>query len=132
MIKYIFKKRVLVGILTICFLSLLLSPQIIFAQASLVTDGLKKTAEQATISTEEVGLDIMIGSAINYIFGIIGVIFLTIVLVGGYLWMTAGGNEEKVEKGKKFVINGINGMIVIFLAYALVFVILQALSGAAG
>ena len=44
--------------------------------------------------------------------------------------MTAGGNEEKVKQAKGFIINGVNGMIVIFLSYALVYLVITALRGA--
>jgi hypothetical protein len=99
---------------------------------SYVRQGLTVSASQAGLSMTKEATDLpgMAGRAINYMFGIIGVIFLTIVLIGGYLWMSAGGNEEKITKAKKFVVNGINGMIVIFLAYALVYTILAALKAA--
>ena len=95
-----------------------------------VKGGLDLTASTAGISTEETDLPKIMGKFINYLFGIVAVIFLTITLAGGYIWMTAGGNEENVKKAKSFIINGINGMIVIFLAYALVYVILFALNAA--
>lgn len=131
MIKF-FPKKILFSFLTIYLLSILLSPQIIFAETAkeLVTGGLDTTAGVASLSEGSTDLPTMIGIVINYLFSILGVIFLTTTLIGGYFWMTAGGNEEKVEKGKKFIINGINGMIVVFLAYALTFVILSALGKA--
>lgn len=97
----------------------------------IVQQGIKTTADQAKLDTSEQNdLPTLIGRAINYLLGIVGVIFLTVTLIGGYMWMTAGGSEEKVGKAKKMIENGINGMIVIFLAYALVYVILVALGGA--
>ncbi len=97
-----------------------------------VTEGLEVTATKAGIDTDDDATDLprIIGRAINYFFGVIGVIALTVVLIGGYEWMTSGGSEEKIAKGKKFIINGINGLIVIFLAYALVYLILAALGSA--
>jgi len=131
------KKKIIFAFLTICFLTILLSPQIILAadctSADCALKGLDVTATNAGFGAKEKrDIPTIIGEAINYIFGVVGVIFLTIILVGGYLWMTAGGNEEKVAKAKGFVINGVNGMIVIFLAYALVYVMLASLGGAIG
>lgn len=97
--------------------------------------GLDETANHAGLTESgatQRDLPTIIGQAVNYLFGIIGVVFLTYTLVGGYLWMTAGGNEEKVGKAKSFIINGINGMLVIFLSYALVYLILFALRNATG
>lgn len=101
----------------------------------LLQEGLGKTATNAGIDqTQGTATEISerVGTMINYLFGIIGLIFLTVILIGGYEWMTAGGSEEKVAKGKKFIINGINGIIVIFLAYALVYVVLASLGSAIG
>jgi hypothetical protein len=135
--KLISKKKVIFWILTICLLTILVSPQIILAAepckgAECVRQGLEETAGRAGLEhgPEARNLPTIIGQAINYLFSIVGVIFLTVALIGGYLWMTAAGSEEKIEKAKKFIIGGINGMIVIFLAYALVYVILSSLAGA--
>jgi len=92
--------------------------------------GLNTTANAATLDTaSKRDLPTIIGQAVNYLFGALGVVFLTVTLVGGYIWMTAGGNEEKVKQAKGFIINGINGMIVIFLSYALVYLVITALRG---
>lgn len=134
--KKLFFQQLLFGILTIFVISFLLSPQISLATSGIdtVKGGLKQTADKAGFSEKEQQRDLptLMGQMINYGFGILGVIFLTIVLIGGYLWMTAGGSEEKIEKAKKFIINGVNGMIVIFLAYALAYVILFSLGNATG
>ena len=116
----------------------LLLPQITLAQSKPADGfyGLDQTAENAGITvpegnaSAEANLQFMVGRIINYLFGLVGVIALTVVLVGGYLWMTGLGNEEKIGKAKKLIINGINGLIVMFLAYALVYVILFALENA--
>jgi len=120
------------------FLLALLTLQLLPA-AALAQDGARSVLEGASQAATHGGLDVTqtdlsvaIGRTINALFGIIGVILLTVTLIGGYIWMTAGGNEEKVSKAKMFISNGINGMIVIFLSYALVWAILQALGGAVG
>jgi len=130
------QKKIIFGILTAFFLILLFSPLLTLATCTgvaCVNEGLNVTATKAGIQEQnDRDLPTVIGQAINYIFGVVGVIFLAIILVGGYLWMTAGGSEEKIAKAKGFIINGITGMIVIFLAYALVYVMLAALGGATG
>jgi len=96
-----------------------------------VTDGIKKTSAQAGVTpTGDGDLATMAGKAINYFFGIVAIVFLTVITIGGYLWMAAGGNEENVKKAKTFILNGIFGMMVIFIAYGLVALILFALKTA--
>ena len=52
--------------------------------------------------------------------GLLAVIFL---IVGGFRYITAGGNEESAESGKKTIINAIIGIVVILLAFVIVRVV---------
>lgn len=67
-----------------------------------------------------------IGSIIRAALGFLGVIAVVIILYGGFKWMTAGGNEEKVDEARKLIIAGIIGLAIILSAYAIAsFVITQ-------
>lgn len=67
-----------------------------------------------------------IGQLINVILGFLGVIAVLIVLLGGFKWMTAAGNEEKVGAAKKLLGAGVVGLVIILAAYAIAsFVITQ-------
>lgn len=55
---------------------------------------------------------------INFALSLIGIIFLILVIYAGFLWMTAGGNEDQVDKAKKLIINSVIGILVIVAAYA--------------
>ena len=102
-----------------------------------VLGGINKTADQAQLSKGPESdptnnLAVMLGRGINYMFGVVGVVFLVVILIGGYKWMAAGGNTDEVSKAKQFILNGIFGLLVIFVAYALVFTILASLAGSTG
>ncbi len=56
---------------------------------------------------------------INTLLGVLGIVFLLLVLYGGFLWMTAGGNDDRASQGRKIIGNGIVGLIIIFLAFAI-------------
>ena len=56
---------------------------------------------------------------IQYILGFLGVIFLILVISGGYQWMTSGGNEESIGKAKKRIINATIGLVIVLTAYAI-------------
>lgn len=60
-----------------------------------------------------------IGAIIRAALGFLGVIAVVIVLFGGFKWMTAGGNEEKVGEAKKLIFAGIIGLAIILSAYAI-------------
>lgn len=60
-----------------------------------------------------------IGSIINVFMGLLGTVAVVIILIGGFQWMTAGGNEEKVEKAKKMIGAGVIGLAIILAAYSI-------------
>jgi magnesium-transporting ATPase (P-type) len=62
-----------------------------------------------------------IGTILGYLLTFLGVIFLCLVIYGGYIWMTARGNEQEVEKAKNILKNVIIGLIIILAAYAIVY-----------
>lgn len=69
--------------------------------------------------TPATDLPTAIGNVINVILGFLGVVLLVIVIYGGFLYMTSGGSEDKAKKGVKWIINGIIGLVIILLAYAI-------------
>ncbi|MDO8560074.1 MAG: hypothetical protein Q7S23_03515 [bacterium] len=69
-----------------------------------------------------------LGLIINWTLGLLGFVFLMLMIVAGIEWMTAGGNEEKVTKAKTMINAAIAGLIVIFISYALADAIVAALS----
>ena len=74
-------------------------------------------------------LTVVAGRIINQFLGFAGVIVVVLFIYGGFLWMTAGGSEEKVSKGKKYITNAVIGLIIIFAAYAITnFVVTSVLS----
>ena len=46
----------------------------------------------------------------------VGVIFFLVILYGGYLWLTAGGNEEQVKKASTYILRAIVGFAITLLA----------------
>lgn len=72
----------------------------------------------------------VIGRIIRVALGFLGVIAVGIILLGGFKWMTAGGNEEKVSESKKLLGAGVIGLAIILAAWALSTYILDILYGA--
>lgn len=60
-----------------------------------------------------------IKNILGLIFGFLGLIAVLIVLYGGFIWMTAMGDEGKVDKAKKLIIAGIVGIVIILSAYSI-------------
>lgn len=67
----------------------------------------------------ELSLSEIIGTVISAALALIGAIFLALMLYAGYHWMTARGEEEKVEKAKDTINRAIVGIIIVVGAYAI-------------
>jgi len=81
--------------------------------------GLSKTAGRAGMGTEVSGLPIIIGGIVGVFLSFLGVIFFVLMIYGGFMWMTARGNETQVESARKTIGNAIIGLIVVLSAYVI-------------
>ena len=53
---------------------------------------------------------------VNYVNGMIslmGLLFMVLMIYGGWLWMSAKGNEEQVQRAKKLIINAVIGLTLV-------------------
>lgn len=55
----------------------------------------------------------IVGSVLSFV----GVLFLALVIYGGFLWMTARGNQQQVEKAKNLIIQAVIGVVIVLSAY---------------
>ncbi len=93
---------------------------------------LNNTATGGGYDPAKKDIDLIIGRVIKTFLNMFGIIFLILTIYGGFLWMTAGGSSDQVEKAKKFIINSIMGLIIVLFAYAIVFFVLDILLEASG
>lgn len=66
---------------------------------------------------------------INYALGISGLVAVIYLILGGFSYITAGGNDDQTKKATKTLLNAIIGLIVIFSAYAIVVTVKQNILG---
>lgn len=76
--------------------------------------------------------NIIIGQVINAVLGVVGSLALLMFVYGGFTWMLAAGNSERIEKGKNIIIWAVLGLVVIFSAYAIVNFVLTGALGLGG
>ncbi|MFA5048001.1 MAG: hypothetical protein WC516_03100 [Patescibacteria group bacterium] len=121
--KLTIKKALSTAILTVVLGGLLVLPVVVSAQGTGPTTfdgGTNYGLDQAGswgLGTND--LQSTIKNVINILLGLLGIIAVLIILYGGFMWMTAAGNEDKVEKAKKLIISGIIGIIIILCAYTI-------------
>jgi Zn-dependent protease with chaperone function len=87
-------------------------------------------ASAAGLGTRDLREGIM--AIIQAMLGFLGVLAIVIILYGGFVWMTAGGNEENVGKAKKIITAGVIGLAIIFISYAIASFVINSLITATG
>ena len=70
---------------------------------------------------------------VNVILGFLGIIAVVLILIAGFLWMTAAGSEEKIGTAKKLMSAGVIGLVIVLAAFGIArFVISSMLSATGG
>ncbi len=69
---------------------------------------------------------------IRVLLGFLGIIAVVIILLGGFKWMTAGGNDEKVGEARKLIMQGVVGLIIILAAFGIAQFVISNLLAATG
>lgn len=82
------------------------------------------------LGTEDVR--VTVAKIIRAAFALLGIVFVVIVLYGGFLWMTAAGNEEQIDKARKIITNGVIGLAIMLAALAITQFAIQVLTGEGG
>ena len=67
---------------------------------------------------------------INYFLGFLGLVAVAMIIYAGILMVTAQGEEEQLNKGKKIITWAAIGLVIIMLSFAIVRVVIGAGSGA--
>lgn len=56
---------------------------------------------------------------INVALGFLGIIAVVVVLIGGFKWMIAGGDEGKTKEARGWIVSGIIGLAIILSGWAI-------------
>jgi hypothetical protein len=72
----------------------------------------------------------IVAVVIKAFLGLLGVIFIFLIVLAGYNWMTAAGDEQKVEKAKDEIKRAIIGLIIVTSAYAISYFVFKAIGNA--
>lgn len=119
------------------FVSYILQPASVLAAPSDVEVeamrqlGAAAGAEGANLSGGQADPRIIVARVIRAAMGILGTIFLVLTLYAGFLWMTAGGEDEKISKAKKLLYDGVIGLVIILAAYSITWFVLKVVLGEA-
>lgn len=105
-----YMKKLASGLLTIAILAI---PAVVSAQVGTGNYG-------PTFGLGTADLESTVVNVVQWVLGFLGLIAVIMILIGGFQWLTSGGNEEKVASAKKVISAAVIGLIVVLLAWAIV------------
>ncbi|MBI5254757.1 Ig-like domain-containing protein [Candidatus Falkowbacteria bacterium] len=100
--------------------------KIVFAQVDVGLQPLASTG----LSQEDPRM--IVAKIIKIILSFLGVVFLALIVYGGFLWMAAGGSDPKNDKARKTLIAAVIGIIIVLSAYAITAFVISRLGEATG
>ncbi|MFH1170963.1 MAG: hypothetical protein V1778_00260 [bacterium] len=65
-------------------------------------------------------------SILRTVLGLLGIIGVAMIIWGGYMWMTAAGNEKRIERAKQILTAAITGVVILLLSWAIVWFVIQS------
>ena len=70
---------------------------------------------------------VIIASVIRVALGFLGIVAVIIIILGGFKWMTAAGNEDKIDEAKKLITAGVIGLIIILASWGIATFVMNAI-----
>jgi hypothetical protein len=106
--------------LLLAMISILVLPYFVFAESPLERlenvatgeNGPYQVADETTLATN-------VGLIVNAAFGLLGALFIILIILAGFNWMTAEGNDEKISKSKDKLKSAIIGLVIILASYSI-------------
>lgn len=123
-VKNKYNKTKAVTILGVILVAVFLSFNTALAQNT-VSEGLQVIQQPLGLAAFDIRL--IIANIIRAALGLIGIILVCLMLYAGYLWMTAGGNEDQIGQSKSIIKNAVIGLAIILSAYSIVAFVMKML-----
>ncbi len=97
----------------------LLSAGTASAQIGIGASGTNLDTVAGKAGTKEENLGIVVGTIVNALLSLVGLIFLILMVYAGILWMTARGEEDQISKAQKIITASLIGLFITVSAYAI-------------
>ena len=122
------KKRTQLILTIICLLIIISIPAVTLA-TSAVTSNLTNAGSNAGYDTsgDTTALATIAGTIIRAFLSLLGVVFISLTVYAGFLWMTASGNEEQITKAKKIMSGALVGLVITLSAFSIYYFISSSL-----
>lgn len=98
---------------------LLALPAVALAQGRTLMGTLNNVAAEGGYQTTGVTTAGIIGIVLGAFVGFLGITFIVLIIIAGYSWMTAQGNEETIKKSAGIIKGALIGLVVCLAAWSL-------------
>jgi len=68
-------------------------------------------------------LPAIVASIVKVLLGLLGLIFVVLLIAAGFKYMTAGGNQDKIDEAVHQIRNAVIGLIIVLCAYSITYFI---------
>ena len=72
-------------------------------------------------------LQASVAGIIQYALSVLGILFLALTVYGGFMWMTARGEEKRVAEARNILTQAVVGLAIVLLSYGITEFVLRAL-----
>jgi len=86
-----------------------------------------KDAATTTYNTS-LSVEAVVSDVISTVLALIGVLFVVLMISAGFQWMTAAGNETKIDKALSIIKTSFIGLIIVIAAYAITYFVTTTFS----
>jgi hypothetical protein len=69
----------------------------------------------------------IIAEIIKTLLEFLAIIFVVLIIIAGFKWMTSGGNQDQIKEAKGQLSRAIIGLIIILSAYAITYLVFEIL-----
>lgn len=130
-VNKLMQHKAIVGIIAVAMAAFMFGMQPAFGVTTTDTFGIDAFGQSSKLKpTSQKQLPAVVADIIDVALGLLGIVAVVIILAGGFKWMTAGGNDDKVGEAKKLIVAGVIGLIIILAAYAIAQFVLGSISAA--
>lgn len=71
-----------------------------------------------------------IGNILRILLQLLAIIFILLTIYAGFLWMTAGGNQDSIDKAKALLAQAVIGLVIILAAYSITLFVFENIGSA--
>ncbi|MEK7123165.1 MAG: hypothetical protein AAB855_04920 [Patescibacteria group bacterium] len=73
---------------------------------------------------------VIVFNIIQIVLGFLGIVGVIMMVYAGFLWLTAGGEEEKAKQGRTLLFQALIGTFIVLAAYTITYFVIDQLTKA--